>query len=103
MPIKPPNWAKRAVPTQQGWRNPRTNELLICRSISQGDIDEFYGVKEEPMPEMLIEAPTSEDDFILEHMSKLELEEKAREKGVELDRRRSQTVLVEQVRNLFKK
>jgi len=103
--IKRPAWAKGAVPTQQGWRNPRTNELLKTMRISQSDIDAFYGVNEkmESNPKSLTESPTNEDEFILEHMTKKELEEVAREKGVELDRRLNKVTLIEQVKSIFGK
>jgi len=103
MAISPPNWAKHAVPSPNGWRHPRTGEMLKPARISQEDIDEFYGVKEEmiPTPQMLTEAPTSEEDFVLEHMTKVELEEVARTKGVELDRRLRKETLLEQVKSLF--
>ena len=41
MAIKPPNWAKGAIPTPQGWKHKQTGELLISQKISQGQIDEF--------------------------------------------------------------
>jgi len=101
--IKRPAWAKGAVPTPQGWRNPRTNELLKSMRISQVNIDAFNGVNEpmESKATTLTESPTNEDEFILEHMTKKELEEVAREKGVELDRRLNKITLVEQVKDIF--
>ena len=47
MAISPPNFQKDAVPTPQGWRHPRTNELLVSRKISADDINEYYGIKPE--------------------------------------------------------
>ena len=35
MAIKPPNWAKGAIPTPQGWKNKRTGELLVAQKISK--------------------------------------------------------------------
>jgi hypothetical protein len=29
--IEPPKWCSDAVPSNEGWRHPRTNELLISR------------------------------------------------------------------------
>src|SRR5210317_2027414 len=43
MAIKPPNFAKDAVPTKAGWRHPRTNELLKAQNFTQDQIDEFLG------------------------------------------------------------
>ena len=34
MAISPPNFQKDAIPTPQGWRHPRTNELLVSRKLS---------------------------------------------------------------------
>jgi hypothetical protein len=28
--LAPPTWAKNAVPSEQGWRHPKTNELLVA-------------------------------------------------------------------------
>ena len=47
MAISPPNFQKDAVPTPQGWRHPRTNELLVSRKLSAEDINEYYGIKPE--------------------------------------------------------
>ena len=46
MTISPPSWAKNAVPTLNGWRDPRTNELLKSQSMSQEQIDSYMGVTE---------------------------------------------------------
>ena len=45
MAISPPNFKKDAIPTPQGWRDPRTNELLVSRPISQTQIDEYLNVE----------------------------------------------------------
>ena len=45
MAISPPNFKKDAIPTPQGWRDPRTNELLVSRPISQTEIDEYLNVE----------------------------------------------------------
>ena len=44
--INPPSWAKNAVPTLTGWRDPRSNELLKSQAIAQEDIDSYMGVTE---------------------------------------------------------
>lgn len=59
MGISPPNHQKDAIPTPTGWRHPRTNELLVARKISQGEIDEYLGVTPEPVEPIIIE----EDEF----------------------------------------
>ena len=85
-PLTPPSFKKDAVPTSNGWRHPKTGELLVSKSISQEEIDEYMGVsKPEPKPKTH------------EQMSKAELEAKGREHGIELDRRRSHDDLVEEL------
>lgn len=44
--INPPSWAKNAVPTPQGWRDPRTNELLKSQNFSDEQINDYLGVTE---------------------------------------------------------
>lgn len=85
-PLTPPSFKKDAVPTKNGWRHPKTGELLVSKSISQEEIDEYMGVsKPEPKPKTH------------EQMSKTELEAKGREHGIELDRRKSHEDLVEEL------
>ena len=107
MAISPPNFQKDAIPTPQGWRHPRTNELLVSRKISSEDINEYYGIK--PEVTMLKESPTTfeeakeelitEDD--LESKTKLELEAIGREHGVELDRRKNKADLIEELKEVI--
>ena len=85
-PLTPPSFKKDAVPTSNGWRHPKTGELLVSKSISQEEIDEYMGVsKPEPKPKTH------------ENMSKAELEAKGREHGIELDRRKSHDDLVDEL------
>ena len=98
MAITPPNHQKDAVPTPQGWKHPRTNELLVARKITREQIDEYYGV--EPEVQVLTEAPTNLEEAkeeLMTDMSKLELEAKGREHGIELDRRKSKDDLIEEL------
>ena len=107
MAISPPNFQKDAIPTPQGWRHPRTNELLVSRKISSEDINEYYGIK--PEVTMLKESPTTfeeaknelitEDD--LESKTKLELEAIGREHGIELDRRKNKADLIEELKEVI--
>ena len=107
MAISPPNFQKDAVPTPQGWRHPRTNELLVSRKISSEDINEYYGVK--PQVTMLKESPTTfeeaKDELIteddLESKTKLELEAIGREHGIELDRRKNKADLIEELKEVI--
>ena len=98
MAIKPPSWAKGAVPTPRGWMNPRTKEILKVQKISQGHIDEFYGVKEAAAPAapvQLNEAPPTAK--ALDEMTKIELEALGRQHDIELDRRKSHDDLVDEL------
>lgn len=102
MIIKAPNFCKNAVPTTRGWCHPKTGELLKSQRISQYEIDEWYNVgldteKEEVVEEQQVVASD------LESMTKKELEEFARDHGVELDRRFSKAKLLDQVTSLFKR
>ena len=107
MAITPPNFQKDAVPTPQGWRHPRTNELLVSRKISSEDINEYYGIK--PEVTMLKESPTTfeeaKDELIteddLESKTKLELEAIGREHGIELDRRKNKADLIEELKEVL--
>ena len=107
MAISPPNFQKDAVPTPQGWRHPRTNELLVSRKISSEDINEYYGIK--PEVTMLKESPTTfeeaKDELIteddLESKTKLELEAIGREHGIELDRRKNKSDLIEELKEVI--
>jgi len=117
MAIAPPNWAKGAVPTTRGWTHARTGELLVARPISQADVDQWMieNTETEPaegyqkldnnfQPQTLTESPTTEEEFAEEHledMSKVELEELAREHGVELDRREKKSTLIGKVKSLI--
>lgn len=107
MAINPPNFQKDAIPTPQGWRHPRTNELLISGKITNEQIDEYYGVPAEP--QMLKEAPTTFHETVREHMtsdtlpseyesmSKDDLEIEGREIGIELDKRHSKDDLIDEL------
>lgn len=112
--INPPSWAKNAVPTPQGWRDPRTNELLKSQNFSDEQINDYLGVTEKkskykkapvaeaapvPKPIQLNEAPANNKS--LDDMSKLELEALGRENGIELDRRKGQSALVEELKEVI--
>ena len=107
MAISPPNFQKDAIPTPQGWRHPRTNELLVSRKISSEDINEYYGIK--PEVTILKESPTTfeeaKDELIteddLESKTKLELEAIGREHGIELDRRKNKADLIEELKEVL--
>ena len=111
MAISPPNFQKDAIPTPQGWRHPRTGELLVSRKMSEAAVNEYLGIKPEPV--MLTEAPTNfeeakvelmaDDNLPSEYqaMTKKELEALGREHGVELDRRKSKAALIEELKEVI--
>ncbi len=99
MTIKPPSWCSRAVPTTRGWKHWATSEILLNKTFTQEQIDEFYGVTTKAEPEVVAvpeEAPSE-----LDAMSKKELEALGREHGVELDRRASKKGLVRQMKDIL--
>ena len=53
MAIKPPSWCSRAVPTTRGWKHWATSEILLNKSFTQEQIDEFYGVTTKAEPEVV--------------------------------------------------
>jgi hypothetical protein len=121
MAIKPPAWCRRAVPVLHGWKHWATSEILLPKTFTQEQIDEFWAEKEgaaAPVAPAPAPAPvaTEEDvqdmitegkiqaamaDNELSSMSKKELEDLGREHGVELDRRQSKKALVEQMKDII--
>ena len=106
MAIKPPAWCGHAIPTTRGWVDPATNELYASGRFTQQQIDEFFGVDEVQevsvveTPAFLTEAPVA--DKSLDDMTKVELEALGRQHGVELDRRKKKSTLVEKMTGLLK-
>tara|TARA_R100000951_G_scaffold109570_2_gene106833 strand:- start:6762 stop:7118 length:357 start_codon:yes stop_codon:yes gene_type:complete len=117
--IRPPAWCAGAVPEKnRGWVDPNSGELLVSSRFTQAQIDEFHGVPsiaevqaihEQQMQNQVIDEWQAEDlneDGVvdeLESMTKKQLEELGRENGVELDRRKNRSTLVNQMRNLLSK
>ena len=109
MPMKGP---KGAEPTQRGWINPKTGELLKSQKMTQAQIDEWHGLTPYVFDEAIanditegkIQAAMAQheaDD--LEAKTKLELEELGREHGIELDRRKNKASLIDTLRNVLPK
>ena len=113
MTISPPSWAKNAVPTLTGWRDPRTNELLKSQSMTQEQVDAYTGVVEKPVmkksprpetppmpkPVPLTEAPANNTS--MEDMTKLQLEALGRQHGIELDRRKNKSDLIDELNEVI--
>ena len=63
--LKPPAYAPHAKPTNRGWIDPKTGELLVSRKHSDREITEYYIAKEEAVvtvaPEPIIEANPEPD------------------------------------------
>jgi hypothetical protein len=57
MAIKPPAFAKDAVPSKKGWHHPKTNELLKSTRHTQEQLDDFFGVKAPAAPVYVAPAP----------------------------------------------
>ena len=116
MAIKPPAWCRRAVPVLHGWKHWATSEILLPKTFTQEQIDEFWAEKEGAAAPAPAPVATEEDvqdmitegkiqaamaDNELSSMSKKELEDLGREHGVELDRRQSKKALVEQMKDII--
>lgn len=103
MAISPPAFQKDAIPSPQGWRHPRTGELLVSRKISQKEIDEFNNP-----PSMTEWIPNEVDDVIyeededwedaeidLDSMTKAELIETAEDWEIEIDPKATKAAIKE--------
>ena len=110
MAISPPNFKKDAITTPHGWRDTRTNELLVSRPISQTEIDEYLNVETKTEVKVLKESPTTaeeaeaelmDDEVDLESMTKVELEALGRKHGIELDRRKNKSDLIEELKEVL--
>lgn len=65
MAIKPPSWAKDAVPTLKGWKHPKRNEILLPKKFTQDQIDEYLG-KSNPTPPPVVPEPVLEEPETIE-------------------------------------
>jgi len=120
MPITRPGWCRGARPTPRGWYKGR--EKLLARKFTEQEINEWYAANpsedhREPAPQVLTETmpveptPVPQPELLVEtipavdpsldDMTKRELEELARDHGVELDRRQSKRSLMSQVKKLL--
>jgi hypothetical protein len=115
MAIKAPAWCENAVPTALGWEDPQTGEVYKSGGFTPEQIAEFHGeTAPQKAPEVLVEVPVN--DFTktptmlteapvggksLEEMTKIELEALGRTHGIELDRRKSKTDLIDEVKEVL--
>lgn len=100
MAIKPPSFQRDAIPSRKGWHHPQSNELLLARTHTDEQIADYLGLVAPEEDDNQLEL-FDESDEVLENMSKLELEQLAREYGVELDRRHTKQVLIDRVREIL--
>ena len=107
--IEAPHWVKAqgGVPTTRGWKHPNRNEILLPKTFTQEQIDEYNGGAQlltevpaapapQPEPELLVE-----DNFV--GKSKSELEAIGREHGIELDRRKNKATLINTLKGVINK
>ena len=121
MAIQAPAWCENAVPTSNGWEDPQTGEVYASGRFTPEQIAEFHGVTApQKAPEVLVEVPVN--DFTksqghyktptmlteapvggksLDEMTKIELEALGRTHGIELDRRKSKSDLIDEVKDLL--
>lgn len=80
MAIRPPSWCSDAVPTDRGWTNPKTGELLKAVKIKPHMIEEWFAsqseeeTKVEIVMEPVIESPLFEDEIVVESSFEEEIE-----------------------------
>ena len=95
--ITPPAYQKDAIPTPQGWRHPKTGELLVARKISIEDIDDYNNPQtmtewiREPVDDVIYEEDEDwdgdweDEELDLDSMTKAELIETAEDWEIEID------------------
>jgi len=117
MAINPPSFQKDAIPTPQGWRHPKTGELLVARKISIEDIDDYNNPQSmtewirEPVDDVIYEEDEDWDgedidwddeeleDLDLDSMTKAELIETAEDWEIEIDPKSSKAKIKEILEN----
>ena len=111
--ITPPAYQKDAIPTPQGWRHPKTGELLHAVKLSVEDIDAYNNPISitEPVDEVIYEEDEDWDDDIpeqddwedeeidLDSMTKAELIETAEDWEIEIDPKATKAEIKEILEN----
>ena len=111
--ITPPAYQKDAIPTPQGWRHPKTGELLHAVKLSVEDIDVYNNPISitEPVDEVIYEEDEDWDDDIpeqddwedeeidLDSMTKAELIETAEDWEIEIDPKATKAEIKEILEN----
>ena len=102
--ITPPAYQKDAIPTPQGWRHPKTGELLHAIKLSVEDIDVYNNNPEtmtewvsEPVDEVVYEEDEDweEAEIDLDSMTKAELIETAEDWEIEIDPKATKAAIKE--------
>ena len=94
------------VPTLRGWMR-EDGRIMMRWDFTQEEIDEWNAAQggqmlteADPAPEPQLET-LQEDD--LQNMNKLELEALGREHGIELDRRKGKSTLINTMKGILKR
>ena len=94
------------VPTLRGWQR-EDGRIMVRWDFTQEEIDEWHAAQggqmlteADPAPEPTLETLNEGD---LEGMTKVELEELGRENGVELDRRKTKSTLINTMKGIIKR
>ena len=94
------------VPTLRGWQR-EDGRIMVRWNFTQEEIDEWHAAQggqmlteADPAPEPTLETLNEGD---LEGMTKVELEALGRENGVELDRRKTKSTLINTMKGIIKK
>ena len=94
------------VPTLTGWQR-EDGRIMMKWPFTQEEIDEWHAAQgqqmlteADPAPEPQLET-LQEDD--LQNMNKLELEALGREHGIELDRRKGKSTLINTMKGILKR
>ena len=92
------------VPTLRGWQR-EDGRIIVRWDFTQEQIDEWHAAQGEQMLTEADPTPTLEtlNEGDLEDMTKLELEALGRENGVELDRRKNKTTLINTMKGILKR
>ena len=64
--LKPPTWAKGAIPTEKGWVSPKNGELLVSRKHSQRQLIEYWNSNNGKPAPIQEPAPIIEADPVIE-------------------------------------
>ena len=120
------NGPKDCIPTLSGWQR-EDGRIMVKWPFTQEEINEWNAAQAEPEPELLVEAdpilaadpfvsyvpydvsPVTDEEFVeireetLASLTKVQLEDLGREHGIELDRRKSKSALINTMKDLLKR